>query len=121
MLQITNGQRPATKQRDTDRIVSRQTQTNIRNLKISNPYTKATQNNTQNKNKYGQSIQNNKKTNAKQRENQKQTQANPQITNNNQNSPENYKITHNSTLQAMFKKSSPGKGFQKTTSNVIKT
>ena len=61
MQQITNGQRPATKQRDTDIIISRQTQTNIRNLKISNPYTKATQNNKQNKNKYGQSIQHNKK------------------------------------------------------------
>ena len=54
-------QRPATKQRDTDIIISRQTQNNIRNLKISNPYTKATQNNKQNKNKYGQSIQHNKK------------------------------------------------------------
>ena len=61
MQQITNGQRPATKQRDTDIIISRQTQTNIRNLKISNPYTKATQNNKQNKDKYGQSIQHNKK------------------------------------------------------------
>ena len=61
MQQITNGQRPATKQRNTDIIISRQTQTNIRNLKISNPYTKATLNNTQNKNKYGQSIQNNKR------------------------------------------------------------
>ena len=61
MQQITNGQRQATKQRDSDRIISRQTQTNIRNFKISNPYTKATQNNKQNKNKYGQSIQHNKK------------------------------------------------------------
>ena len=61
MQQITNGQRPATKQRDTDIIISRQTQNNIRNLKISNPYTKATQNNKQNKDKYGQSIQHNKK------------------------------------------------------------
>ena len=61
MQQITNGQRPATKQRDTDIIISRQTQTNIRNLNISKPYTKATQKNKQNKDKYGQSIQHNKK------------------------------------------------------------
>ena len=61
MQQITNGQRPATKQRDTDIIISRQTQNNIWNLKISDQYAKATQNNKQNKNEYGQSIQHNKK------------------------------------------------------------
>ena len=86
MQQITNGQRPATKQRDTDIIISRQTQTNIRNLKISNPKQQTEQRQIWTINTTQQ------KTNAKQRENQKQTQANPQITNNNQNSPENYKI-----------------------------
>ena len=52
------------------------------------------------------------KTNAKQREDRKQTQANQQITNNNQNCREKLQTTHNSTLQAMFKKSSPGKGLR---------
>ena len=166
MQQITNGQRPATKQRNTDRIISIQTQTNVRNLKISNPYTKATQNNKQNKDKYGQSIQHNTKTNAKQIENQnkhKQTHKSPttiklsrELQNNTQSwditppalgslldqlagparpgrqriSPAGGSakkgdpprgsrrqlglITHAfiSTVQAMFKKSSPGKGFR---------
>ena len=47
------------------------------------------------------------KTNAKQTEDRKQTEANQQITNNSQNCREKLQTTHNSTLQAMFKKSSP--------------
>ena len=83
MQQITNGQRPATKQRDTDIIISRQMQTNIRNLKISNPYTSNPKQQTEQR-KIWTINTTQQKTNAKQIENQKQTQANPQITNNNQ-------------------------------------
>ena len=177
MQQITNGQRPATKQRDTDIIISRQTQTNIRNLNIWNPYTKATQNNKQNKDKYGQSIQHNqhnkKRMQGKEKikNKDKQTHKSPttiKLSRGLQNNTQSWNITPPalgslldqlagparprrqrispaggsgkkgeapkgsrrqlgliihafiSALQAMFKKSSPGKGFRANILNIAR-
>ena len=90
---ITNGQRPEPKQRDTDIIISRQMQTNIRNLKISNQYTKAkithrTETNMDNQyniTKIDYKAKRTPKTNTSKPTNHQQQP----------NSPENYKTTHN--------------------------